>query len=50
MPTIYLMLALYCHIPLTNNSAAIPAITTNNCTCMPMIYKPDNRRTDMPAN
>ena len=43
-------LALYCHIPSTNDSAAMPAITTNDRAYMPMIYKPDNRRTDTPVN
>ena len=42
-------LAPYCHIPLTNDSAAMPAITTNDYACMPTIYEPDNRCTDMPA-
>jgi hypothetical protein len=43
------MLALYCHILSTNNSAAMSAITINDHTCMPTIYEPDNRRTDMPV-
>ena len=43
-------LALYCHIPLTNDSAAMPTIMTNDYAYMPTIYKLDNRRTDTPAN
>jgi hypothetical protein len=48
-PAIHLMLIPYCHIPLTNDSAVMPAITTNDRACMPTIYKLDNRHINMPA-
>ena len=44
------VLALYCYILLINDGTAMPAIITNNCTCMPIIYKPDNCCIDMPIN